>query len=486
VDTGQHELNPRLSAILSHLSQPIVLCDVNGIVAQANRSSASLLGATPEGMVGKPIWRTASWPTSANAEWTLASAIGQAASGQRARCELPVVGPHGADKRIEFYIAGSGDDFVVELRIVGGEVEQALRDSEAKARAILDTAVDGIITISETGIIRSFNRAAERLFGYRATEVIGKPVNMLMPEPYRGEHDSYMRAYVQTGVARIIGIGREVVAQRKDGTMFPIDLGVSEVQLRNERIFTGMVRDLTERAALEKKILEISDDEKRRIGQDLHDGLGQTLTGIGFKTTALERKLAAKGLPEAETAQQLSKLVTHAISQSRSIARGLQPLSVERSGVVAALSELTAHVEDLYKLQCHFDCPQPVSVRDTIAAIHLYRIAQEALNNAVKHGRANRITLSLRNDGSTVQLSVRDDGAGFSPPTEASGSGLHIMRYRAAMIGGVLSIDSHNGTGTVVSCVVPENLNAPTGPTPGARTHAAAPTPAPTRTAQAP
>src|SRR5205823_3103735 len=147
---------------------------------------------------------------------------------------------------------------------------------------------DGIVTISESGHIRSFNRAAERLFGYRAAEVIGQNVNILMPEPYHQEHDGYLRNYAQSGIPKIIGIGREVMARHRDRTVFPIDLAVSEVQLGPQRLFTGIIHDLSERVALEKEILEISDAEKRRIGQDLHDGLGQSLTGIGFKTKALE------------------------------------------------------------------------------------------------------------------------------------------------------------------------------------------------------
>src|SRR5215472_15330378 len=139
-----------------------------------------------------------------------------------------------------------------ELQQVQGAVERkryqgALRESEARLRAILDTAVEGIITIDEKGIIESFNLAAERTFGYRAEEAIGRNVSMLMPMPYRRDHDGFIAAYLRTGQARIIGIGREVVGQRKDGTTFPMELSVSEVRLENRRLFTGFVRDITER-----------------------------------------------------------------------------------------------------------------------------------------------------------------------------------------------------------------------------------------------
>src|SRR5437660_9630640 len=169
----------------------------------------------------------------------------------------------------------SSDEMTVRRKLA----EAALRDREERLRAILETAVEGIITIDERGIIESLNPAAEKIFGYEAQEVVGKNVKVLMPTLYRDEHDGYLANYLRTGRARIIGIGREVVGLRKDGTVFPMDLSVSEVRLGDRRLFTGMVRDLSERKRLEQEILEISDREKRRIGQDLHDSLGQLLTG---------------------------------------------------------------------------------------------------------------------------------------------------------------------------------------------------------------
>jgi PAS domain S-box-containing protein len=138
----------------------------------------------------------------------------------------------------------------------GSHAEAALHDTEERMRAILDTAVEGIITIDERGIIESLNPAAERLFGYSGVELVGQNVRVLMPSPYREEHDGYLANYVHTGHAKIIGIGREVVGRRKDGTTFPMDLAVSEVKLANRRLFTGFVRDVTgrKRAELRQKV----------------------------------------------------------------------------------------------------------------------------------------------------------------------------------------------------------------------------------------
>jgi PAS domain S-box-containing protein len=338
-------------------------------------------------------------------------------------------------------------------------MEQALRESEAKARGILDTAVDAIITIDAGGIVESFNNAAERLFGYKPSDVIGKNVSMLMPQPYRGEHDGYMRNYIETGRAKIIGIGREVVAQRSDGTTFPADLAVSEVRVGDRRLFTGIVRDISERKRLEQEILDISDREKRRIGQDMHDSLGQLLTGIGFKSKSLENKLTAKGVAEATTARQIAELVTQAIMQARGLARGLQPVEPRPAGLMSALQELAINVQDLFKVSCTFRCAQVVEIDDPAKATHLYRIAQEACNNAVKHGRAGDIVIELARAQHDVTLTIADDGVGFAatsvePP---KGMGMQIMRYRAAMVNGAISVRAGAPRGTMIVCQCPLN-----------------------------
>jgi signal transduction histidine kinase len=243
------------------------------------------------------------------------------------------------------------------------------------------------------------------------------------------------------------------VGLRKDGGVFPVDLAVSVVQLGDRRIFTGLVRDLSERKRLEQEILEISEREKRRIGQDLHDSLGQLLTGIGFKSKSLESKLVAKGLPEAQSASQIAALVIEGTSQARRLARGLQPVEPNPSGLMIALQELSLTMQELFSVDCVFDCPKPITVNDAATATNLYRIAQEACHNAVKHGRSARIEIRL--DGSAQQpvLKVSDDGRGFDGSTISSkGLGLRIMQYRASMIGGTISILPREPTGTVVCC----------------------------------
>ncbi len=346
------------------------------------------------------------------------------------------------------------------------QAASALRDREERLRAILETAVEGIITIDERGLIETVNPAAERIFGYRAAELTGKNVSVLMPAPHRAQHDGYINHYLQTGRARIIGIGREVSGRRKDGKIFPMDLSVSEVKLADRRLFTGFIRDITERKRLEKEILEISDREQRRIGYDLHDGLCQQLAGIELMSQVLEQKLGRRSKTAAAQVGAIAQNVRVAIAQTRSLARGLSPVTLESEGLMSALAELALNTEKLFQVECRFECDPPVLLPDLAAASNLFRIAQEAVSNAIKHGRAKKISISLEAEKGRVVLRVSDNGSGFQekPPTH-SGMGLRIMQSRAGMIGGTLALERSAAGGVWVVCSAPLAFSEKSPPT---------------------
>lgn len=335
-------------------------------------------------------------------------------------------------------------------------VEDALRESEARAHAVLDTTVDGIVTIDERGLIESFNAAAERIFGYEAEEVIGRNVHVLMPPPYKEEHDEYIQNYIDTGRRKIIGIGREVVGRRKDGSTFPLDLAVSEVYLDDRRIFTGVVRDITDRRRLEHEILRISEQERRRIGQDLHDGLGQMLTGIGLITRNLARRLDAENEDHAADVAEIAGLLKEADEFARALARGLVPVDLEKSGLRYALQRLASGAEKLFGVRCTFEETGSVTIEDNSVATHLYRIAQEAVSNAVKHGKAQHVRMSIAGGDRLIRLRIHDDGVGFPDDFDAdsddSGMGVRIMRHRARIIGANLEIMAGLDDGTMITC----------------------------------
>jgi len=339
-------------------------------------------------------------------------------------------------------------------------VRQAQHESEAKAQAILETTVDGIITIDAEGTIESFNQAAEDIFGYAAEEVIGKNVKILMPSPYREEHDEYLRSYHETGRKRIIGIGREVTGKRKDGSTFPMDLAVSEVELGDRTIFTGIVRDISERRRLEKELLNASEEERRRIGQDLHDGLGQMLTGIGLLSQDLARELEAEGHERADDVAEITEHIKEADQYARDLSHGLIPVDVEANGLTEALRRLAQNAKRLFNVHCSFREVETVLLHNNTVATHLYRIAQEAVSNAARHGEADDIKIILASGDEQIRLQVRDDGVGFdAEATNGDGMGVHIMNYRARIIGGTLEVSSELGNGTVVTCTVPRTAD---------------------------
>ncbi|HLT48543.1 MAG TPA: PAS domain S-box protein [Rubricoccaceae bacterium] len=391
--------------------------------------------------------------------------------------------PHDFDAEALAFVAAVGA--VLTGVSERADTARALAESEARARAMLETTVDGVVTIDATGIIEGFNPAAERIFGYRADEVIGKNVNVLMPEPYHSEHDGYIQAYHETGHRRIIGIGREVVGRRKSGETFPMDLAVSEVQLPGRKIFTGFIRDISARRELEQEVLRIAEAERRRIGQDLHDGLGQMLTGTALIARGLARRLRMEESPAAADADEVVRLIKDADTYARSLARGLVPVELDAGGLDAALERLCANAERLFGIACTFEpTGDPGEVDHRLpdeAPTHLFRIAQEAVSNAVRHGQARHVHITLMRAPDRLRLVVRDDGTGFpalvrsagsdrldertlegpaagaapARPHDNRGMGVRIMHYRARILGGALEIRPFAKGGTIVTCTVP-------------------------------
>jgi two-component system sensor kinase FixL len=360
-------------------------------------------------------------------------------------------------------------------------VRKALRESEkrfqwdqARLAAIVNTAVDAIITIDEAGCINSVNPAMEKLFGYSAAEVIGRNVKLLMPDPYRREHDGYLSNYLQTGLARIIGIGREVTGMRKDGSTFPLSLAVSEMYLRHRRMFTGIIHDLTSRRQLERQILEATSGEQRRIGRDLHDGLCQELVSLSLGLELVARKLELKGLPETSAIRKLGDSLQSITHQARKLAHGLNPVDLDAGGLPAALEHLAARIGDSTEIHCDFNWDRIAQAQDGTVAAHLYRIAQEAVSNAIKHARPSTIDLDLRYENGFLTLKVEDNGCGLAgtpplleeeiagaprlPPLSCrsleSGIGLQTMNYRARLINGAFDIRPGRQGGTAVTCSV--------------------------------
>jgi two-component system, LuxR family, sensor kinase FixL len=204
---------------------------------------------------------------------------------------------------------------------------------------------------------------------------------------------------------------------------------------------------------LEKNILEISDAEQRRIGHDLHDGLGQHLTGIALITRRLQNHLTASASPDAAEAEKLSQLAKSAVEWTHDLCRSLSPPALESAGLAEALRELASNLETIFNVDCTFELSGAEPPSDLSSGVHLYRIVQEAASNAIRHGQAKHVQIKLQTTSDVLNIQVIDDGKGIANAVpSADGMGLRIMRYRARMIGATIEVQDREGGGTIVRC----------------------------------
>ena len=315
------------------------------------------------------------------------------------------------------------------------------------------TAHEAIFLIDVHGIIQFVNPAAETLFGYEGKELMGKNINQLMPSPHKELHDSYIKDYLETGKTNVIGKGRQILGLRKDGSQFPMYISLGEIQLKNTHLFAGLIMDLSVQQRLQREILAIPAREQQRIGEELHDGLGQQLTGLSMLAQSLLNK-ATK--PEYELASQLASGLHEALTQVRALARGLMPIQIYADGFMISLKEITETIEQQSHIPIKLQIDDVVLLFDDATATHLYRIVQESLNNAVKHAEASSINVSLKIEQDHGVLEIIDNGIGIPLDLEdSSGLGLNIMRHRCGLFDGEITINAAGERGTKVCCRFP-------------------------------
>lgn len=349
-----------------------------------------------------------------------------------------------------WFIHGVGFD-ITDLK----RTEEALQEERNVVTAMLDTVGALVIVLDPDGRIVRFNRACERSTGKTHADVAGRFVwDLFIPEEeieafhsqFQKMSDDQMQTEYECPWLAGDGSRRQIAWS---GVSLPGGQGTPAYV-----IATGI--DITERKNLEKAILEISSREQRRIGQDLHDGLGQHLTGIAFMSKVQEQKLKEQRLPYAEDAAKIVKLVNEAIYKTRELAKGLSPVVSESHGLMTALQQLSSEVEDVFGVPCQLQCDSPVLIHDVSVATHLYHISQEAISNAIKHGKAQKVEIGLSASDSRGILTIRDNGIGVKKiPASSTGMGHHIMSHRAKMIGGTLDIQSSLPHGMIVTCIFP-------------------------------
>jgi signal transduction histidine kinase len=318
-----------------------------------------------------------------------------------------------------------------------GQSQQETLFTQAR---ILETMREGVVLIdTSTRLITLTNATFDRMFGYRGHELLGQSIDPLFSVPV-----------LQRPV--------EFECSRKDGSRFVATCVVTPLRIGGSERLLAVLNDVTERKRLEREIIEIASREQQRIGSDLHDGLGQDLTGIALMLRGIAAQLRKEGSATRHDVEDVISLVNNAIESTRALARGLSPVGGERGGLAAAMQDLAARASERYGVRVvfHGTFEGPLRLSEP-SATHVYRIVQEALTNVLRHSRATDVSISLESSGGELHLRVDDNGQGFEqpPPDSADGLGLKIMRYRAQMLGGDLVLESGENGGTSVRCSCP-------------------------------
>jgi PAS domain S-box-containing protein len=352
------------------------------------------------------------------------------------------------------------DGRIVALTVVATETTEQVRAERAIATQarMIESMLEGVAVINEQGVIEITNPAFDGMFGYKRGELIGHDMAALadgafaQPARWQGKPSAKSMSF-------------EFEAQRRDKTSFAAAGVLSRFEVAGRNHSLVVLQDVSERKQLERAILQAVNREQYRIGNDLHDGLGQELTGIALMLRGVAGRLMAEYpaiLPEVEG---ITRLVSNAIENTRALARGLSPVNLERGGLQDALEGLAMNAMELYGVQVVFSHRSTGGKQlSAELANHLYRIAQEAVRNAVRHGQARTIRLHLTTGRAKVSLAITDDGSGLpTQAMDATGMGLKIMRYRARMLGGEVHFERVEPTGTRVVCECPIESDEPAG-----------------------
>ncbi|MGV3742393.1 MAG: sensor histidine kinase [Burkholderiaceae bacterium] len=485
----------KLEWLLKSVSDALLITDDGGRIILTNPKVEQLFGYSPEELAGQPV------------EILLPERHRHAHVGYR----TGYIGhPHARSMGTGMELAGrhrSGQEFPVEVSLSPLQTEEgitlvmatvhdisrrkrdeaALQESEARMRAIFDTAVDAIVTIDERGIMERVNPAAEKLFGYTEAELAGKNVSMLMPSPYREMHDGYLERYLRTGEKKIIGIGREVVGQRRDGSVFPMELSVAEMRLGDRRMFTGVVRDITERkqadARHEQLMQEIAgaNEELTNFAYVVSHDLKAPLRAIGSLADWLSTDYADKFDDEGK---EHMRLLISRVHRMGALIDGILQYSrvgrVKEAFVEIDLNKLVADVIDLLAPPAHIH----VAVKGPLPVIkseptRIQQVFQNLISNAVKYmdKAEGRIEIGAERQGAYWIFSVSDNGPGIEQrhferifqlfqtlaprdKIESTGVGLALVKKIVEMYGGQVLVESTMGKGTRFSFTLPATGNA--------------------------
>ena len=308
----------------------------------------------------------------------------------------------------------------------------------------------GLVWLSANGTILRANAAQLALLGCRGDDYLGHSFSEFIVEPARGY--ALLKSLAARETVRDFSLPMRCLNGTIRHVLVDANAFWTDRQIHCSSIF---VRDINDRVEMERGIVLASERERRRIAQDLHDGLGQLLVGAAYLTGIVKQDLAARDFPESRQLDRILEVLEEAKTQTRIMDREVRPVEPHADGLMLALERMGERTQNLFHIRCHFKCPRPVLIQDHMVATHLFRIAQEAVTNAIKHASPERIEISLTDAPGQIILAVNDDGLGMSArQRKPAGMGLDNMRRRAAMIVSSLAIQKEADGGTTVVCTV--------------------------------
>jgi two-component system sensor kinase FixL len=485
------EAEERMRSVVNHVVDGIISIDERGTVTTFNPAAERIFSYSAIEVIGQNIKLLMPEPFHSQHDGYIANylltghakiiGIGREVIGRRKEgSTFPM------DLAISVFRIGEERYFTGIVRDITKRkrAEEELREAGERMRSIVDHVIDGIITIDEHGTVESLNPAAQRLFGYPATEVIGRNVKLLMPEPFHGEHDGYLANYVQTGKAKIIGIGREVVGRRKDGSTFPMDLAVSAFHLEQRRFFTGIVRDISDRKRAESNLLNTA-EELARSNLDLeqfayvasHD-LQEPLRAVAGCVQVLQKRYQGQLDGRADEliahtvagVSRMQALIDDLLSYSRVSTRGGAFETCDCEGVLEqAGANLEVALKESGTVLTHDALPTVMA--DAAQLTHLF---QNLISNAIKFRNPEppKIHVAVRSEDDLWVFSVTDNGIGMQPEYferifiifqrlhtrneyPGTGIGLAICKKIVERHGGRIWVDSEPGRGSTFHFTIP-------------------------------
>lgn len=377
----------------------------------------------------------------------------------------------------------NGEEFPVDASISqldtadGKLFTVILRDVTAKARAeqenarllarlsgLLDSAMDAIIAIDESQCIVLYNRAAEAVFGWRVDQVMGQPLDKLIPERFRQRHAQHVKRFATVGVtSRRMADGTVLHGQRASGEEFPIEASISQLDTSEGKLLTVIVRDITEKVRAQEELSAFAaeahatlENEKKRVARELHDELAQALTALKMDAIWVQGKLPAGSEAASSKLDEMLAVLDGTVAATRRIAADLRPLLLDDLGLASAVEWLVQSFIQRSGIACSLSVEEDMELHEPYATA-VFRILQEVLANVGKHARASHAAVDIARNADALVLRVSDDGRGFSltEPRKPESLGLMGLRERVRLLKGSMEIDSAPGRGTRISVRIP-------------------------------